>query len=365
MNEKQLLEAFLASIANHEKCSSGEEKKRGFGYKCKYLMWYLLLIFFSPRKEVTYDTFAACMTPVNERRIRDFSGLRELYRFAKLNSSFSTIKRNISVLSSYSLIHRVGILKSGIGFYIRYKKELRGYIHFILEYYSIATFLNDYHFDKYITSGMYDRYCTLFSYLGRMNGARLIGVQDGAAVNIDVPAKVYCDEMNCFDEFESNILRKFIKNSDCKYIYTGFKSILTWSDFKRSGKKVLAIASQDWFTSKTIELIEEMMKSDIPDFWDVIVFPHYRETEEPYKQVREKYPSLIIEHKNRYRNMDLLITFYSTIVYDFWSVNKELEVFCLRIPGYIPGYYDRSNVHVFDAPHDLVEWVRHINYTEE
>lgn len=365
LDSQRMLEAFQASIANHEHCSNREERRRGIGYKLKYIAWYLLLMLVSPYKKDDGKTFAACMTPVSERRIREYYKEGHLYKFAKLNASLKSIKNNISVLSGYSLIDRIKIMGQGIMFYFLHRKELKGYLHFTLEYYGIAYFLYSHKFNTYITPGFYDRYCTLFSYLGHSNGAGIIGVQEGAAVNIGVPAKVYCDEMYCFDEFESNILKKFIKNNDCRYVYTGFKSVLSWSYFDRSEKKIMSIASQDWFTSKTIELIEEIMESDIPDSWDVIVLPHYRETEESYKQIREKYPRLIVEHKKRFKNIDLLITFYSTIVYDFWSVDKDLKVFCLRIPGYIPGYYERSNVHVFDASHDLVEAVHHINITEE
>ena len=357
MDEKQLVQAFRASIANHEKCSSGEEKKRGIRYKIKYIIWYLLLTFFSPHRNVGGCVFAACMTPVNENRIKKFGNLTDLYRFAKLNASFDAVCKNISVLSGYSLVKRINILCSAIAFYKRNKKTLKGYLHFSLEYYAIAYFLNDRKFRRYLTPGMYDRYCTLFSYLGRINGATLIGVQDGAAVSIDVPAKVYCDVMNCFDEFESRILRKFIRNQDCKFVYTGFTSVLTWSEYKRTGKKVMAIASQDWFTGKTLELVSSIMDSDIPEKWDVILLPHYRESREIYKDIREKYANLIIEHDKRYKNIDLLVTFYSTIVYDFWSVNKDLKVLCLKIPGYEPGYYERPNVSVYEDMSELIKGI--------
>lgn len=86
----------------------------------------------------------------------------------------------------------------------------------------------------------------------------------------------------------------------------------------------------------------------------VIAFPHYREKERQYRNIKKEHPELLIETNDRYSNIDLLITFYSTIVYDFWSVNPKLNVKCLRIPGYEPGYYGRSNVEVYDEVYRLV-----------
>lgn len=354
LNEQAIVQAFIASIKNYEKCSISERKKRGLTYKFKYVAWYILFLLFSPRKYEKGNIFAACMTPVNERKIHEYCPDSNLYRFAKLNAPLAAVKKNISVVCELNHLERFFLLCRSFGFYLRYKPKLKGYFHFTLEYYAIACFLEKKRFKQYITPGMYERYCTLFSYLGREFGAKLIGVQDGAAVSIDVPAKVFVDEMNAFDKYEASILSEFIKNKDCKYIYTGFKSVLQWDHYNKTNKKLLAIASQDWFTTKTIALVSEMMKSSLIDKWEVVLLPHYRESMDNYEELIRNNPELIVEPRKRYDNIDLLITFYSTIVYDFWSVNKKLEVFCLRIPGYTPSYYERENVKVFDNPKDLI-----------
>ena len=355
LNESILIEAFTASILNYERCSVSDNKKRGIIYKIKYIIWFILLVLLSPKYKDNSDGFVACMTPINERRMKQFRPTKELYRFAKLNASVSAIKRNISVVSGYTYTQRLRIVFDSITFYLNNRNSLKGYLHFTLEYYAIAKFLNDHRFKEYITPGMYERYCTLFSYLGKIYGAKIIGVQDGAAVDIGVPAKLYCDEMFVFDEYEAAIIKKFIKNDDCKFRFTGFESVLTWHHLKKRNKKVLAIASQDWFTQKTLELINGIMSSPVAKVWDVVIFPHYRESMESYEKAILLYPNLIVEPEKRFDNVDLLVTFYSTIVYDFWAINNELTVFCLQIPGYEPGYYGRKNVKVFSGIDSLAQ----------
>lgn len=352
-----VLEAMKASIANHEYCTNEEEKRCGMLYKVKYFVWYALLIFLSPHKEIQRYRFVACMTPASEQRVISYVGSSDIFRFARLMDNIHSIRKNISVFSAYGVKRRFAITLQSVAFWIKHKEELKGYFHFILEYYAIAYFLNDYRFKEYISPCMYERYCTLFSYLGRAFGAKLIGVQDGAAINIGIPAKIYCDEMNAFDAFESDIIKTFIKNKDCKYIYTGFVSSLTWEKFQNKSKPIIAIASQDWFTGKTLSLVERIMQNPSSQNYTVMVFPHYRESEEEYNELKSRYPELMVQAGKRYSNIDILITFYSTIVYDFWSINPELDVRCLHIDGYEPGYYKRNHVKVYESEKTLVEGI--------
>ncbi|WP_367566863.1 hypothetical protein [Lacrimispora sp.] len=356
--EKTIVEAIKSSVKNHEWCCSGRYNKRNLLYKVKYISWYILLIFLSPYKTVTSSKFVCAFTPVNEKRLIKYCDDNEYYTFAKLNASIRQLVRNRSVLSPYSRLKRIYISFNGLVFFLIHRKELHGYLHFTLEYYAIAYYIRDKLPKEIIMPGMYDRYCTLLSYLGHGLGICLIGVQDGAAVDIQVPVKVYCDKMYAFDEFEGEIIKSFIKNSDCRFVWSGFSSMINWSIYPKRDKKIIAIASQDWFTNKTLELIEVIMSRINTDRYEVIVYPHYREDAKQYNEVCKKYPSIILESQLRYSNIDLLITFYSTIVYDFWSVNKNLNVLCLRLKGYEPGYYMRPNVYVAESYKELIEYLK-------
>lgn len=357
-NETFIFRSIMASIKNHEWCCKEEEKKRNGIYKFKYVTWYVLLLFLSPRKKVCSKKFVCALTPVNEKRIKDYADENEYYKFARLNSSLHEIKNNRSVFSPYTLLQRIKITIKGCLFFIRSRKELKGYIHFALEYYAIANFVMEEKPEEIITPGMYDRYSTFISYLGYSLGIKLIGIQDGAAVDIQIPMKIYCDKMYCFDKFEENIIKTFFINSNCEFIFTGFKSTLCWKKYSKKSKKLVAIASQDWFTNKTLQLIEVIMSFGPIEQCDFLVFPHYRESVKSYEKICKKYPRLIVCPKERFCNVDLLITFYSTIVYDFWSVNSELKVLCLHIPGYEPGYYSRPNVIVVEEFEDIIHTLK-------
>lgn len=363
-HEKDIVIAIEASNKNYEWCCKAEGNKYRFGYKIKYIIWYLILIFLSPKKKFISKTFVCACTPVNRKRLMSFTEKEELYYFGKLNARISQIKCNRSVLSPYSIKNRITIASRSIIFYLRNRDNLKGYFHFVLEYYAIANFIFDNLPTTIISPGMYDRYSTLFSYLGHVANIKLIGVQDGAAIDIDVPVKVYCDKMYAFDKYEGEIIKNFILNKTCKFSWIGFISTLEWDEIQTNNKIIIAVASQDWFTSEYIELIDSLMSSIDRKKYQVVVYPHYRERYEQYQVLCTKYPELLIETNIRHKNIDLLITFYSTIVYDFWSVQEKLNVFCLRIPGFNPGYYNRQNVTVFDSKTELISSIMRINKNE-
>lgn len=352
--ETALLNAIIASVKNHEWCSKNGERKISFFYKAEYIIWYLLLIVISPHKENTSCKMVCAMTPVNEKRLLEYAEDVEMIRLAKLNMLPSKMRKNYSFFSPYSIKKRCMTLYNATIFYFKYRKKLNGYLHFTLEYYGIAKYILEQNISEIISPCMYDRYCTFLSYFSYSNGIKLIGVQDGAAIDIDVPNKIYCNQMNCFDEFEAEIIKHFISNEDCKFVYTGFKSMLNWSNFEKNGKYTIAIASQDWHTRKTLNLLDIILKKCDMKKYNIIVFPHYRENLKQYEPIKKMYPELILEKRTRYRNIDLLITFYSTIVYDYWAVNQFLPIKCLKINGYKPSYYDRYNVSVYDDADDLV-----------
>ena len=352
--ENELLMAILASVQNHEWCNRCQGKRKSFIYKLKFVVWYFFLMILAPHMKINSSKMICAMTPVNKKRLMAYMDNGPLFCFARLNGCPSQMKVNNSVLSPYSMMQRVLICLEAMFFYNRFRKDLRGYFHFTLEYYSIAKYVDEHGIETIICPCMYDRYCTFLSYYANARSIKIIGVQDGAAIDIHIPRKVYCTEMNCFDEFEGTIIKKFIANEDCIFRFTGFTSTLSWQNYKNN-KYTIAVASQDWFTNQTLDLLEILLDKVRNKNINVVVFPHYREYADQYKDIRTKYPYLIVETGDRYANIDLLITFYSTIVYDFWSVNPSLHVKCLRIPGYEPGYYGRKNVLVYDDAKVLVE----------
>lgn len=352
-----LINAIKASIENHQWCNQHEERKRDFLYRFKYMVWYLLLLLASPHNDDDPDKMVCAMTPVNEKCLKEYAGGCKIIRLARLNDSFCKIRKNYSVLTPYSIWQRCHILKDAISFYLHYKNLIRGYLHFTLEYYSIARYILEQKISRIIFPCMYDRYSTFLSYIAREYHIVSIGVQDGAAIDIHVPHKVYCTRMYCFDEHEEKIIRHFISNSDCEYVHIGFKSMINWCDFDKKGKFTIGVASQDWHTSKTMELLDDLLCNCDTCHCTIIVFPHYRENETQYEPLKMKYPELVVKTGDRYRNIDLLVTFYSTIVYDYLAENSALNVKCLKIDGYCPGYYERNNVTVYSDIKSLVNSV--------
>lgn len=349
--EKILCEAMRASITNHEKCLETNGSK-GFGYKFKYLIWFVLLLIVSPQKEVVGDRAIFVMSPLSEKRLKDFCKTEDVYSFGKLNSKLNDMKVKRSTISPFKKAERVKLFFRGVGYYLRHRAELSGYLHYVMEYYSIGEFLIKFSPKEVVTPGMYERYSTLISYLAHGFGIKIIGVQDGAAVDIGVPYKLYCDKMYAFDEFEADTIKKFMLNENCEFILTGFISYLKWDKYPKT-KKLIAIASQDWFTDKTKELVRAIANNIDFNKYEIIIYPHYRETLSQYNDIVHEFPQIKIITGVRHSNIDLLITFYSTIVYDFWSVNKDLPVICLHIDGYEANYYRRKNVYVTESIEEI------------
>lgn len=353
--EIEAVQAMAASIKNFECYAKDTSKNCGIGYILKYFFWEMLLALLSPKLPVRSKRMVCAMTPLVEKQMKPYMEHGEYVCFSKLNGSISQMRRNRSVLSPYSRGMRLLLMAKGAAFYVHHHAELKGYLHFTVEYYMIAQYLWDYLPEEIYSPNSYERYCTLLSYLGHSMGIRLVGIQDGVIMDIHPPVKLYCDEMHAFDGFEADIFRRsIIRNDDCLFLCDGFRSMLKWADFPKNGKKLIAIASQDSLTERTMDLVDNLLTVLDPEQYIVIIYPHYREKAKQYDDFSKKHPFCCLETSVRHRNVDLLITFYSTIVYDFWSVNSQLPVICLHIPGHDPTYYQRENVTVCDSVKEVI-----------
>ena len=353
-----LIKAIKSSILNDEYCCLSNGRKKGKFYIAKYYIWLILFVFISPLKKTVSKIFICTPTPICEKRLSIFAENGEYFKFANMNKKISEIHTNLSVLSPYKTHERLQLLYNSFLFFIKNKNELKGYLHYTIECFFIMNYITQMKISKIISCVFPDRYTTLLSCLGKYLGIKVIGVQDGSAVNISPPIKLYFNEINVFGEFEEEIIKCYIENRDCKYVKTGFTSVLKWKSVNKNNKKYIAIASQDWHTDMTIKIIKMLMSIIDLNKYEIVLFPHYREKREEYAKILKKFPKLIIEYGARYSNIDLLITYYSTIVYDFWSINNNMPVLCLHIPGYEPSYYKRENVYVLQDIKELCIYIK-------
>ncbi len=358
MDEKLIVNAMTASISNFKCYTKKHKAKRGISYIIKYYIWLAIMVFFAPKRNIMSKRMVCAISTLNKKQLLRYADNDELFCFSKLNSSVAGIRKNLSVFSPYRISTRIGMLVQGVKLYYRHRTELHGYMHHVLEYYVIASYLYEFKPKEIFSPNTYERYCTLLSYLGHGLGIRLVGIQEGMIINIHAPAKVYCDEMHIFDQFEENIFREIILNADCEYICEGFTSTLNWGEFASGGKITIAIASQDWLTDKTIWLASELISKLDYNRFAFVIYPHYREKLAQYAGFLKQHPDCQVETKLRHRNIDLLITYYSTIVFDFWSVNAQLPVVCMHIPGFEPSYYKRSEVSVCCAVDEMVKIIK-------
>lgn len=345
MESDSIYNAICKSIKNGNFLDNAQhQNSKGIVYKIKYLVWYILLIFFSPRLKGTQNIMVCAINPVGEKKLLPYSSDSNLFRFAKLNDSLNKIRKNRSVLSTYNIHERLLITKKAIQVYKSYDK-LHGYLPYVLEYYAICYYMIDKKVKSLYCQGTCERYGTLLSTIAEKYHIYVVAVQDGACVVTNIPEKIFCNEVKCFDEYEASQFKKINKNEKCVYEYIGFSSNIKWS---RLGieKKIVALASQDWHTNLTKKLARKIMYELKRYNVEVVLFPHYREDVRIYDNLKNEWPNLIISRSERYSNVDILVTFYSSIVYDFLSIKPSLNIVCLQIPGYTPAYYNRENVRV-------------------
>ncbi len=355
--EQSLTSAIMASIDNYRFQRQHNATDRTNLYKAKYICWIGLSILFSPRIKINNNRFVAVITSIGEKRIEELYPNEDIFRFARLNDSFANLMLNRSVLSPYGRLKRIGVLCDSLAFFWRHRNELKKYVHFSIEYYFIANYLCHFSIDEIVFQGVYDRYNTFFSYIGKALGIRLVAVQDGACIVSSIPRKLHCDKVFCFNEFEEENYRKIVESNSCEYVHIGYRSLIKWSRFYDSSKFIIGIASQDWLTSKTMEIIDALMNYSQSKEYIVILFPHYRESLLSYQEVIKKYPQLIVEDRYRYSNINVLITYYSTIVYDFWNINEDIKIVCYRIPGFDAAYYKSERVHICQNTEELISEV--------
>lgn len=346
----------LAASENAAFYRSKDGKNKSAIYQIKYFCWVLALILMSPHKEIKGDETVWVFSKIAEKRISSYIGNAAVFRLGLYNSSIRNLHTNISVISPYSPILRIKLAVLGVRLFC--KDNLGCNLGEYLEYFFIVNYLFNHQINHVYLNHACERYNTLITHVCFELGIEIILIQDGAAIGLNFPNKLFANKAYVFDLFEEKILRKYVSNKDCKFKHIGFCSTINWKTFSKSRNiKLIAIASQDWHTSQTNILVKELLKVIEGSNTLLIVYPHYRESRKDFAAFNSC-DNVLIEPHSRYKNIDILITFYSTIVYDYWSVNPDLEVLCQRIHGYTPAYYYRNNVKVFNSASDLSLYVQ-------
>lgn len=356
ITEKELSDCMNRSYENQLYIYGIEKFKQSKFYCLKHLLWLIAVLFISPLVNSTLNTIYVCYSELH-MKIFNCTAEDTVICCGKYLSTFKDIRKRKSFYSIWRLNSRIINTIKSILFYFKNRDLLSLPFTYVIEYYIIYLFICEAGVEKIVCGGNFDRYATFLSLIIGKKGNEFIGIQHGIIALESIPNKVYFSEYNAIDNNEIFKMMKLNNNNDCRYCVTGFHSNIEWDILENNNKKVIAIASQDRHIDMTLSMIHYIYKMIDLRNYQIVVYPHYREDYNKYRAIKDQCPELLIFQTKRHRNIDILITFYSTIVYDFWSINQSIQVLCKKIEGFSPSYYDADNVRVFDTVENMIDYI--------
>lgn len=355
MSDKELLLAIKKSIDNQMAYTDFKDRKAIVIYSIKQVLWILCLCLFSKYERYTQQIiYFVCTT--NQEKMMNKKGYHKLVCLGKSNCKLSALKKKHSYFICYKFHERIGILIKAIKYVCKYRRQIK-IISAGMEYFLLNDFIKRNNPIKICMAGHFDRYTTILSYISYYSGYQYELYQHGIIASVQVPQKIYCTRFHVFDEIEMQKVKAFILNMDCIFEFDKFIPTFEWSIFsKKQNKKIICFASQDKHTKISIILIRELLKIIKNTDCILIIYPHYAEKKNAYREFR-KNSQTVVEKEKRYKNVDCLITFYSSLAYDYFSINDSIPVFCYKICGYDASYYLKSNVCVINNMNTLCKRV--------
>lgn len=153
--------------------------------------------------------------------------------------------------------------------------------------------------------------------------------------------KVYADKL--FYKFNQSLIwlkLKYIYNKDCQYYLVSYKTNIKSYLKKFDQKKIIAYASSGFFKRDIIVL--KKLDLIIKDYKNihVIYYPHPQVNSQKSMIIKKIFKDLSIEYNKRFKNIDLLITGYSSIGIDY--LNMGVKALFLPFDDSICAFKDKS-----------------------
>jgi hypothetical protein len=330
-------------------------KKHSIFFIIKYYLWLITVILFSPRKSFISRDVIFIYGDLHERIFLSESINKKVYIGLGLKN-FHQIINNASVLSIFPIKERLKILVESIKTFRRTDLSLR-LLHFWIDFYLIYIFLRYISPDSIKVAGHFDKYTTWLSYIAHYNSINFSITQHGAIEKIYLPSRIYCNNVYVYNEYEKKFIYDYLLlNKDCNFYIKGFKSYLNFTYYQRSdGKYIIGLASQDLYTHKTIELIQRLNLLNINKEIEILVYPHYRENYKAYTKLFRKYGNIKIYPKDRHYNINVLITYFSTIIYDYIHIDKQIKLVCFPPENIEMSFFLHPRVCIINSFEELRE----------
>lgn len=353
---EELITIFYMGKQNANFVLDLNKQKNNVFYNIKYLIWILSVIIFSKTKPVDLKEVNFSYNKVHDKFL-NFKGVKISH--SSEISKIYLIKKNNTIMSNFNTGYRVVLLIRGIGLGIKYKIKIRDMCYW-LDFIFIYTFIIKNKISKINICGHYDRYATWISYICKRQNVNFNISQHGALSNYKLPNKIYCDNFYLFNYIEEKVVKEYlIINDSCNFIIKGFKTNLKFINIDKNKKIVyIGIASQPKFTDKTIDIVRYISK-EFGERVRVIVYPHFREDLNKYKDI-ENMANLQVYIEQKHKNIDILLTYYSTIIYDYMSVGFEGKYICMPPEKTYMSFFELENLEVLSGKQQLNEYISNL-----
>ncbi len=352
------LDIFYYGRKNDEYFRKIENRKLSITFNFKYFTWIILMIIFAKKNEFGINKSYLIYGDMHEKIFLSQDSKLKLYHGTILKK-ISDIKSKITIMSLWSFKERIRIFSKSLYFAIVNKVPFRE-ICFWIDFVFISEFIEKSNLEELNICGHFDRYATWISYLSNRNSIIFKIYQHGALSEFSLPIKILCDKCLVFNEMEKDFFYKYvILNKDCEYEIKGFKSNIIFKNITRQNQCIyIGIASQPTFTKQTIELIN-YLHNQYNKKVKIYVYPHPREGIEELKKIQYNGQcEIYIDEKHS--NLDILVTFFSTVVYDFLSINKDIKIICLPPKGITMGFFYLKEVMLIEEKEEIDKYINKI-----
>ncbi|AOM76920.1 hypothetical protein [Pedobacter steynii] len=357
MIEKSLVTSYKKGIDNQEYIYSIVDVKRNLVFEIKRNCLVFFFFLFSRRnKSLDRNKFKIINGAHQNRILSEAEGTPVLIGSSLVNISKTTLSG--SLFSFFSLREISGLFFSSLSLYI--KANRRGFPADALEFTAIQKMFRKFSPVSIEISGHFDRYSTWIGYLAEAYNSNLTISQHGCVASEALPYKIPCTSLKAFNEDEARCFEQYIIEKRNGFLLTikGLYSAVKFVKFdNQSNQKLIAIPTGvDHLKEGMVEVIKGIRKSDA----NAIIFLYIHPTGDLNNFAALKQYDVVFCRKERYENIDILITYFSSLVYDYQSIGFKGRIICFQDDqtiNRIPAMFSNENVHLCTSVNKILEYV--------
>ncbi len=203
--------------------------------------------------------------------------------------------------------------------FLSHKNEIKMFSAWI-ELCSLCDFLVQSGVKEVFGRGHYDEFSTWIGELSKILDFTYVIYQHGVEFSdINLPNKIYCDSVYTFDNYSSNVFRKFIIfNDSCNFSIYGFPPSVSFVEFPKKEKEMVYIGIAEQCNPDWINLVIKTLEADKSLF--LIVMKH------PLSSMNYIIEHGLVDDTNKYFNIDYLLTEHSTIALDYYRAKSPARI---------------------------------------